>query len=300
MESMKRVKTFGLCLLAMFAVGAITAASALAGENPAVYRTCEKAPKFDGHNTGSYTESGCVTESPTHEGGYEMKPWALTEGKEAVALKGKGSKSVFYAHTQVVEEGQPPEPRDEIVWKVECAKSKSVGEITSPHDGWMQVTYKKCTATPAGGTQVKCTSSAGKGVIETGRIPTALGSFESGSEQVEGEYPGHAELAFGSKSAPTVVASFQCGASTFELTPGLGIPEIAEPSLNTCSKTMRLSFKVRATGEAVPWGTGLVEYGGSLEPGLAIDGTGFLAGLEATETLKSKTSVCTSIKEPET
>ena len=81
-----------------------------------------------------------------------------------------------------------------IAWRLECAKDKGAAEITGPKEAWLQVTFKKCTAThEPGGTPVTC-----KGKLETGKVNTALETFhqiayppyEGLTElQTEGQYP---------------------------------------------------------------------------------------------------------------
>ena len=48
------MRRFGLCLTAVLAVGMVAATSAMAHE--VRWQTCERAPKFNGHDTGKYTE----------------------------------------------------------------------------------------------------------------------------------------------------------------------------------------------------------------------------------------------------
>ncbi len=296
----KRLGTAGLCVLAFVNVSAILATSAFAinGES-AKWRTCVPSPKVDGRGTGFYTDSACSMESASREGGYEEAPW---EPGETTALKGKGGESTFYIYAS----NQGETGSDGVVGKVECAKDKSDGEITGPLTGWIQVTFEKCTGTyESEGAPVQCKSAAGKGKIATPKLVTALGSFDSVYE--DDDYFGHAELEIG-ENYPQPVATFECGSTKFELTGGLGAPEVLEPVLNTsCSKTLALSFKVdQAPGEeGVPWpwnGPPGGYTGGKGHPTTVIEGTLFGTGLEATETLKmkSKSTVCTDNKEPNT
>jgi hypothetical protein len=295
-----RLGTAGLCALAFVAVSAMltTSAFAINGES-AKWRTCVPSPKIDSHGTGFYTDSACSMESASHEGGYEEAPWATGE---TTALKGKGAKSTFYIYAF----NQGETGSDGVVWKVECAKDKSDGELTGPHAGWIQVTFEKCTGIhESEGTTVQCKSAAGKGKIATAKLVTELESFDSNQE--EDDYFGYAELVIG-KNYPQPVVTFECGSTEFELTGGLGAPEVLEPVLNrSCSKTLTLGFKVdQAAGEegvplpfeGAPGGYG----GGSGHPTTVIEGTLFGTGLEATETvkMKSKSTVCVDNKEPNT
>jgi hypothetical protein len=316
MLEMRRVRMLGVCLAAVFAICGLVAASAMAVERQrTLWRTCEKAPKQFGHRTGEFTEAGCATVSETHEGGYEMKPFALSG--ESVSLKGKGGKAVFYVYDPTLENGYASEHYSAgIIWKIECAQSKSVGEADSPHKGSMQVTFKKCTGAPQpGGTSVRCSSAAGKGTIETA-LPTYINSnswiptyLYYGKAQLEigGEYTQNERAAY---------ATVECGSTKFELVGGLGAPVIETPALNgACSTTLNLGFYVSLgepgyEGVPLPWGA-VGDYGTRLaEPLALINGEPFNvsevedepygAGLETTETLKSKTPLCVVNKEPET
>ena len=144
----------------------IAAASANAYEYR--YQTCEKAPKFNGHDTGKYTEGNCATVSETSEGAYERDP--VDEGA-SLRLKGKSGPSIFYIYS--LEKEELLRHSAGLVWKVECAKDKSSGEVTGPLSGWLKVTFSKCAVThEPGGTPEKC-----KGKIETSKLATEIGVF---------------------------------------------------------------------------------------------------------------------------
>ena len=201
------------------------------------FQTCEKAPKFNGHDTGKYTEGNCATVSETSEGAYERNP--VDEGA-SLELKGKSGPSIFYIYS--LEKEELLRHSAGLVWKLECAKDKSSGEVTGPQLGWLKVTFSKCTVTrEPGGVPEKC-----KGKVETSKLATEIEVFNS----TTGEAPPHegtpyfgGEMFVGGEY-PASVAQFECGATKFELTGGLGDPEMSEPLVNACSKTVTLSFKV--------------------------------------------------------
>jgi hypothetical protein len=67
---MKRFKIVGLCLVAVFALTAVMASGAQAGQ----WGTCGKAAKEGKKYTGNYTDKLCSTKSATKEGKYEWVP----------------------------------------------------------------------------------------------------------------------------------------------------------------------------------------------------------------------------------
>ena len=80
---MVRVRSFGLCVAAVFAMGGVLAASASA-ELPE-YRVCAKAsPK----NTGEYTSKTCATKVGTPKSGaYEAEEWTAAKKQTFKAKK---------------------------------------------------------------------------------------------------------------------------------------------------------------------------------------------------------------------
>ncbi len=72
---MKRIRSAGLCVVAIFALGAVAASSAYAGE----YGECLKAPKVKegkkAHSTGRWNDGGCeASQNLMNEGEYEWHP----------------------------------------------------------------------------------------------------------------------------------------------------------------------------------------------------------------------------------
>lgn len=276
-------------MMVVFAVAAVAAASASARENR--WQACEKAPKFNRHGTGKFTESNCATKSETSEGEYELNPW---KAGDKWTFKMKSAASVFYVyglrnHSNIF----APENSTGVVWKLECAKDKGAAEITNTEEARLDVTFSKCTAThEPGGAPEKC-----KGKLATGELDKAL--LNDRHTTGEKKYGNHDELQT-LEEYPTPLASIICGSTTFELTGGLGDPEIAEPAQNACAKAMTLSFKV-ATGpnlEGVP-----VPYEIWEEPeGRPFTMVGeelFGVGLESTETLTRKGGICVAHGFPE-
>ena len=114
----ERMRRFGLCLTAVLAVGMVAATSAMAHE--VRWQTCERAPKFNGHDTGKYTESSCATKSETSEGAYELNPWSTGD---AWTFKVKSADTVFYVYG-LKEPTQLEEQRNStgIAWRLRMRK----------------------------------------------------------------------------------------------------------------------------------------------------------------------------------
>ncbi len=142
---MKRMRILGLALVAVFALGAITAISASAAE-PGWYE-CKK-------EAGGKFEKGCSKEGG--KGGYVLVP-GVGKGK---AFKGKGGAAKL--HTSIPGKGDIP---------VECASFKDAGTPVAPN---LQVkvvaTFSKCKF--AG---LPCQSGAKKETITTNSLAGELG-----------------------------------------------------------------------------------------------------------------------------
>ena len=104
----------------------------------------------------------------------------------SLELKGKSGPSIFYIYS--LEKEELLRHSAGLVWKVECAKDKSSGEVTGPLSGWLKVTFSKCAVThEPGGTPEKC-----KGKIETSKLATEIGVFNS----TMGEAPPHEAMPY--------------------------------------------------------------------------------------------------------
>ncbi len=288
---MRRMRLAGLCLVAALAVCESLPASASAnhgGELSGTYRKCQTSPKLNGHWTGEYTNNTCTEVSATHEGKYNE---AALGTEEDISLKGKGGIATFYVYRVPFEEGmwRLEYPSQGAEWTVACAKSKAVGAVTGQRTGWMRVTFTRCTATPAStGIPVKCSAK-----LETSQMPTELGTFAA-----EASHPPYSngELSIGERY-PFPVAALTCGSTKFELTGGIGNPELVKPALRgACSTTIELSFRVSLAGQPEVWADGIT--GGQGLPTTVVGETLFGTGLETTQTFKSKVPLCV-VKEDE-
>jgi hypothetical protein len=147
---MKSMRILGLALVAVFALFAMSVASASAAE-PAFYECVKEA--------GGKFAKGCATEGG--KGGY-----VLREGIGAKpAFKGKGGKATL--HTPGVGE-------------VTCASFKDSGTITSPTtEGKVLSTFSKCES--LGKT---CTSPGAKaGTITTNNLKGSLGYLSKANHE---------------------------------------------------------------------------------------------------------------------
>jgi hypothetical protein len=140
---MKRIRILGLAVLAVFALGAITAAGASAAE-PAFYECAKEA--------GGKYEKGCGKEGG--KGGYVLREGI---GKKHT-FKGKGGKATL--HTAAVK------------GEVSCAGFKDEGTLTSPTTENKVVSiFSKCTSLGK-----NCNSPGQKsGTIKTNDLEGELG-----------------------------------------------------------------------------------------------------------------------------
>ena len=180
---MKRMRILGLCLVAVFAMGVVVAASASASE-PGWYE-CAKAPKEGKTFTGKYSDKGCTTKVESG-GKYELQP-GIGKGK---AFKGKGGKAVL--HNVIPGKGDI---------KVECQSFKDEGKVAAPNiEFGVKSTFSKCKSLGA-----PCKTEGGKKeTITTETLAGTLG-YLSKSGKVVG-----ADLASEKTPGSGYVAQFEC------------------------------------------------------------------------------------------
>ncbi len=171
---MKRMRIAGLCLVAMFAITALSAmaaSSAYAGE----YGVCVKAQKVEKKYVGLYTDKNCQTaasEKEVEEGKKNKYEW----------VSAAGEKSTTTTKTAVL---------SSAAGKITCKKSKGTAEITGAKSDLETVEFEECTLSVTGG---KCTSvqeGEKEGNITTFQLETKLIDHgekgPSGGEPAEGE-----------------------------------------------------------------------------------------------------------------
>ncbi len=181
---MRQIKIVGLCLVAVFAFGAVAAGSASASEPE--YMKCSKAsPK----NTGGFNDKACTEVNGGGEGKYATSPLAFP-----VSFEGKSKTSTFYYSKA-----------GKIVWKVVCKKDKDSASIEEPAYLEGTITFEKCAATNevTKAKAVNCTGSIVVpfvGLLREETVPAI-------------SHPGISVLFF----AP----AYSCGGVSFEITTAL-------------------------------------------------------------------------------
>jgi hypothetical protein len=173
---MKRISIAGLCLMAVFAFGAVVASSAMATET-AEYGQCLALKK------GEYTTGTCTTKSSKpHKGKYEWYPGkpatciAMKKGeyttntcstKSSKPHKGKYEKEPGSKFTSTTGPGELETPA--LAGPVKCKKSKGSGEITGVKTGTDQTTFEECETNSK-----PCQSGVTTGVIVTQPLETTI------------------------------------------------------------------------------------------------------------------------------
>jgi type 1 fimbria pilin len=150
---MKRMRIMGLCLVAIFAMGAVLAVSASAAEPE--WAECAKAPKVGKTTpTGEFSDKNC---SVAAAGGKYLIKSGIGKGKK---FKGTGKTSTLHNKGPFGDNA------------VKCTSSKDEGEIQAPNiEKNVKVVFKGCT-----GLAHPCTSAGAKsGEIKTGPYKGELG-----------------------------------------------------------------------------------------------------------------------------
>lgn len=219
---MKRMRILGLALVAVFALGVVTAVSASASE-PGWYE-CKK-------ETGGKLEKGCGKEGG--KGGYVLAP-GVGKGKEA---KGKGEVAIL--HNVIPGKGDI---------KVECKSFKDVLTPVAPNLVVKVVsTFSKCKSLG-----VPCQSGSKKETIVTESLAGELG-YLSKSGPVVG-----VDLANEANPGAGYLAQFECTGVAKVRVFGSVIGE-QKGDINVFSKTSVTKFAVGPyLGEVAPGYTPLV------------------------------------------
>jgi len=204
---MKRMRILGLAILAVFALGAITAAGASATE-PGWYECAKEA--------GGKFEKGCGKEGG--KGGYTVKP-GIGKGK---AFKGKGGLAKL--HTSIPGKGDIP---------VECEKFKDEGHAALPN---LQVKvvakFSKCKF--AG---LPCQSGVKSGEIVTNSLAGELGYVSKEPLVVGGSLYSEAS------PGPGFEAEFTCtGAAKIRVHGGVIGTQTGD--INAFSKTSEIKYEL--------------------------------------------------------
>ncbi len=224
---MRRTKTLGLCLIAVFALAAAAAANASAETTPTWYE-CAKAAKVGKTYTGKFTNKTCTEASAESKGEYELKE-GIGKAKE---FKGKGGVAVLHIKTFAGDD------------TVTCQSSKETGKLELPNrESNVVVKFSKCKALE---TKV-CTSAGAKaGEIALPPMKGELGYVEENvvGLKLESEaHPGYTGL----------IVAFSCEDLEATVTGGL---------IGTVGKDVNVIDKESETVDLATESIGLHEFHG--------------------------------------
>ena len=205
---MKRIRTIGFCLVAVFAVTALAAASASAAEPPE-FKTCVKATKVGKTYIGHYTAKTCATASEVETGGkYER-----AEVESGTTFTSKSKAATITAAGKVIK----------------CKKGADAGEILAGEAESVTITLSSCGIN--GNKKEPCTTA-----------PAAAGTIVTNKLIGELKYVNAAETEIGillfKSGAGFPFAKFTCGEETIEL------HSVLVGTVTNTTKGMTLGFKV--------------------------------------------------------
>jgi hypothetical protein len=202
----KRIRTLGLCLVAVFAIGAVAAASASAAASP-TFKACVKAAKVGKSYVGKFTSKECTAASKVGTGG----KYELAEVESGTPFTSKSKATTLTVEGKVVK----------------CKKDKGTGQILAPEAEFLQITFEGCAVN--GNKKEPCTTTGhAAGTIATNELIGAP-KWVNASETQTGL------VVFGLEY---VFAEFDCGKGPIKLNSALvGV------ATNT-SKGITVAFKV--------------------------------------------------------
>lgn len=216
---MKRIYIIGLCLMAVFAAGAVSSASAALPEF--LHCVNEKVKKF------LYTESKCETHSATKEGEWEKLPVAAGSSIPFTSTAGES-----------ILEGASGK-------QIKCTGGTNKGEYTGPKTDLVTVTFTGCTAESG---LAKCQNTSTKGEIVTNKLLSLLNYIEASTK--------HVGLALQPEASGGLFAEFTCEALGIKETVKVGeksgsgsgnsVIGLISP-INTWTNTFTLSLKCSST-----------------------------------------------------
>jgi len=203
----RRIRTIGLCLVAVLAASALATATASAAEGPPQFRACVKAAKVGKTYIGKYTSKECTTASEVETGGkYER------EEVESVPFTSKSKAVTFTVAGKVVK----------------CKKSVDSGEILSGEAERVTIKFEKCGVN--GSTKELCTTAGETaGTIKTSSLVGTLHWINPEETEI-------GILLFKAGGTNTF-ATFTCNTESFELR------SVLEGSVTNTKKGMTLTFK---------------------------------------------------------
>ncbi len=177
---MKRMRIVGLCLVAVFALSAVMAASASAALPE--YKVCLKAKKAGKLWTGHYTDKACSKHATgAEEAAGKTNKYEREEWKKAKKFTFKGKNVNGTPHNNIVDPFGPNMVKGEkaqIKGTTTCTKEKVTGTVTGPKTEKWKTEYKGCEAlnTPCN------TAGKGSGIIETEELEGTLVYINKGTQ----------------------------------------------------------------------------------------------------------------------
>jgi hypothetical protein len=210
MENMKRIRIVGLCLVAVFALSAVAAASASAAETPE-YKVCGKTPKVGKtYPTGEYSNKECT--APESGGKYRLE--AVKSGTKFTS---KSKAATFTVDGTVVK----------------CKKDTDSGAFYVGGAASEEITFSDCAVN--GNKKETCeTTGAGAGTIKTNQLSDFLVYLNAEETQLG------VLLVSSAKSW----AEFNCGAKSFAVDGAL------LGTIENTSKGDTIDFKVSSGHQA--------------------------------------------------
>ncbi|MGP0102217.1 MAG: hypothetical protein ACLPUT_11440 [Solirubrobacteraceae bacterium] len=250
---MKRIGIVGLCLAAMFALSAMGASSAFAGE----YGVCAKAAKSGKKYTGKYLDKNCTkaaTEGEIAEGKKNKYEWDPYPGPA-------GTKWTYTSKSKTaILEGAAGD--------ITCKASTDAGEVTGVKSDVDTTTFTGCILSV---TKESCQNTATAGTIVTTHNVTTLidhgETGDSGKEPKEGEvwtqYTGE-----GTTGPEGTLASWECSGIPF--TTNGSLSGVTTEDVNVMSTKSKTTFN-KEVGEQDLLTTFFNPFTSKIETGPAVE-----------------------------
>jgi hypothetical protein len=245
---MKRIGIVGLCLAAMFALSAMGASSAFAGE----YGVCAKAAKSGKTYTGKYEDKNCTKEEAAKTGGkYEWVPypgpagtkWTYTSKSKTAILEGSAG-------------------------DITCKASTDTGEVTGVKSDVDTTSFTDCILSI---TKESCQNGATKGTITTTKNVTTL--IDHGEKGDSGKEPASGEVwtqftGEGTTSQEGLLAEWECSGIPFKTNGSLS--GVTTEDVNVMSTKSKTTFN-KSVGEQDLVTTFFNPLTGKVESGAAVE-----------------------------
>jgi hypothetical protein len=223
---MRRIKTIGLCLVAVFAFSAMVASAAQAGEVGECLKLSKNAEK---KYTGKYTDKGCTKEATSAQ---------KTEGK---VNKYEWSPGVAAKNAKFTAVSKKPH-LEGAGGNVECAESTVTGEYTGPKTALEQARFTGCEfkGTPSGA----CVTAGDKpGEVNT--VVLGVQTLDEGEHGDSGGTVGKGEVwdQFANQAGPeNIQAEYTCSGILNLRTAGSLSGPLAAKYLNKMEAKEEISF----------------------------------------------------------